>query len=184
MNRAKPTFDQAAREMVVLLEAKLGDSSSGPTDDSALLESLTQLIGALGGGEATLVDVATGLLDRRAWDRFLLAEEERSRRYGNGAGVVVVEVQPERPDDLKRAAEALRSSSRAHDLVARVGGHKLAVLATECKTSEIASMVARLEDRLVAAGVSASIGVSCRDATQGLLTAFEEAEHLASESRI
>src|SRR4051812_31944176 len=80
----------------------------------------------------TLLDPDTGLLDRNGWDRFSLGEEERCRRYGNQASVIVVRLAEIRPRHLKAAALAVRAGSRSHDLVARVAPTELAVLAAEC----------------------------------------------------
>ncbi len=75
-------------------------------------------------------DELTGLYNRRAWDKFLRAEEERCKQYGHPAAVLFIDL-----NDLKKvndslgheegdrliqnAAQVLRDNVRINDIVAR-----------------------------------------------------------------
>lgn len=132
-------------------------------------------------------DGPTGLYNRRAWDRLLAREEERCRRYGHPAAVVMVDL-----DGLKRvndaqghaagdvliaaAAHALRASARDADVVARLGGDEFGVLAVECDRAGAAALVRRMQAALAQAGVSASLGMAVRTPADGLVAACAEAD--------
>jgi len=129
----------------------------------------------------------TALFNRRGWTRLLAAEESRCRRYGHPAGVIVVDL-----DDLKsindslghfagdellaRAAAAMTEVKREQDLVARVGGDEFAVLAVECDRAGTDVLVNRLRAAFEAAGVRASFGSAMRVPSQGLQSAWAEAD--------
>jgi diguanylate cyclase (GGDEF)-like protein len=120
-------------------EALLG--VDGPTDTGDRGEATV----AAGG----LVDPETGLESSLAWDEALRHEEARVARYGRMATVVVVEL--EGLDQLGErlggavadkliypVAETLRRTSRASDVVARVGRARFHVLMPE--TDEVAAI--------------------------------------------
>lgn len=171
-------------------------------DSQDLVELLAGLLGTvlsleLSGVEArrraerleveVLTDGPTGLYNRRAWDRLLAREDERCRRYGHPAAVVMVDL-----DGLKRvndtqghaagdaliaaAAQALRSSARDVDVVARLGGDEFGVLAVECDRAGATELVRRLRTGLAQAGVRASVGMAVRVPGEGLGAACAEAD--------
>ncbi len=134
-----------------------------------------------------LVDPTTKLSNRRAWDELLAKEEERCRRYGHSAVVFVVDL-----DSLKRvndtaghaagdalitaAAEGLQQVARDADVVARLGGDEFGVIAVECDAAGAAVLLARLRQAFAERGVKASMGMSMRKPSLGLMAAWEEAD--------
>jgi diguanylate cyclase (GGDEF)-like protein len=126
-------------------------------------------------------DTLTGLLNRRGWERWLAREEERFRRFGDPASVVMMDLDGlKRVNDtegheagdayLRRAAETLRSVTRRGDPVARLGGDEFAMVAT-LDPDDVGPLVARLQDALDAAGTPCSAGV----APVGVASGFAEA---------
>ena len=137
-----------------------------------------------------LTDEITGLYNRRAWDRFLDAEDERCRRYGHPAAILIVDL-----DGLKevndrdghaagdalivRAAEALTSAARSADVVSRLGGDEFGVMSAECARDGALALLQRVRDAFADAGIKASIGVSGRTPpSAGLKSAWDEADRL------
>lgn len=132
-------------------------------------------------------DVLTGVGNRRRWARFLQAEEERLRRFGDPATVLVVDLDGLKAvndgqghaagDDLIcRAAQVLRRQLRDHDLLARLGGDEFGIVATHITPSQVPSLVARLRSALDEAGVAASIGHAPYAIADGLGAAWEQAD--------
>lgn len=126
-------------------------------------------------------DSLTGLLNRRGWDRWLAREEERFRRFGDPASVVMMDLDGlKRINDadgheagdayLRRTAATLRSVIRKEDALARLGGDEFAVMAA-AGPEDAAPLVARLRAALDAAGTPCSAGV----AHVGLTSGFAEA---------
>ena len=133
-------------------------------------------------------DSLTGLYNRRGWGRLMIAEEERCRRYGNPAGIVVVDLDglKEINDEqghaagdrvLRATADVLRSAARQTDVVARLGGDEFMVLAVETNPATLEGLANRLRDALVQAGIDASLGWAARD-PQGTL---EDAQQRADQ---
>jgi diguanylate cyclase (GGDEF)-like protein len=148
-------------------------------------------------GEA-LVDPLTGLSNRRAWERALAAEEERCRRYGAPACVIVVEFDsPEaegeiEDEDLLRAqrvalllrgAQALRHTVRKPDTLARLDDATFVVLGVECTNAEAMSLLRRLDLGLKEAGVSAALGMAMRARSERLSEAWKRAADAMEEHR-
>ena len=116
--------------------------------DGAFAESLERfadLVGvALGNAEARLAlearaatDPLTGLANHRSLQERLREEWERARRHHHGLALVMVDLDhfkrvndvfghPAGDGVLVEVARLLRQASRAHDLVARVGGEEFA----------------------------------------------------------
>ncbi len=126
-------------------------------------------------------DTLTGLLNRRGWERWLAQEEERFRRFGDPASVVMMDLDGlKRVNDteghdagdayLRRAADTLRAVTRRGDPIARLGGDEFAMVAT-VGPDDVGSLVARLQEALDAAGTPCSAGV----APVGVVTGFTEA---------
>lgn len=131
-------------------------------------------------------DGVTGVGNATYWDRILVSEESRCRRYGDRAAVLVVELADydallasEGPDAadviLRRAARVLRTECRQEDVVARLGGATFAVLSVGADEDGAAALAARIEDQLAATGTLASVGVAARDARTGLHAAWNAA---------
>jgi len=111
-------------------------------------------------------DPLTGLVNRQGWDWLLRAEDERARRYGSPAAVVSVDLEAEQrsadEDTVLSAARTIVAVTRSHDVVARLGGAELGVLAVECDASALSALVARVKDELAVAGVEAVVGAAVR----------------------
>jgi diguanylate cyclase (GGDEF)-like protein len=132
-------------------------------------------------------DPLTGLGNRRMWDRLLIKEEERCRRMGLEAAVLVVdldnlkEVNDQRGhaagDELLRlSASILARQTREPDDVARIGGDEFAIVAGDCGPEDRVALVARLREALERAGVHASIGAANRTTEGGLAGAWSAAD--------
>ena len=132
-------------------------------------------------------DQLTGLGNRRGWVSALEHEDTRCRRYGSGAGVLVLDL-----DELKQVndagghaagdelialcAEVLRVTSRPGDTVARTGGDEFAVLAVECDAMSMRALEARLRLQLRTAGVSAATGSATRRPGEHLAETWQRAD--------
>lgn len=134
-----------------------------------------------------VTDVLTGLRNRRGWEEILIAEESRSRRHGNPACVIAVDL-----DDLKtlndrqghsagdellrRTASSLGNALRGQDVAARVGGDEFTVLGIECDSEGAAGLYERIQEVLLRNNISASVGLALRNPRQGLMEAWQEAD--------
>lgn len=136
---------------------------------------------------AAMLDELTGLWNRRAWERFREAEEARCCRYGHSACVLSVDLDglklanDQRGHDagdelLRRAAQALTSSVREQDVVARVGGDEFAVLLVECQEEQGRAVERRLRAQLDRDQVAASVGFARREPGTGLDQAWLRAD--------
>lgn len=134
-------------------------------------------------------DSMTGLLNRGAWDKVLAKEEERCRRYGHSAAVLMIDLDGlkrvndtlghEAGDELiVRAAAALRAAGRDVDVVARLGGDEFGVLAVECDHAGAEVIAQRVREGLENAKVPASIGKAIRGHGTGLTEAVRLADQL------
>lgn len=139
-------------------------------------------------------DSMTGLFNRRAWDQLLAKEEERCRRYGHSAAVLIIDL-----DGLKhvndtlghksgdellvRAATALRAAGRDVDVVARLGGDEFAILAVECDQAGAEIIAQRVRGGLENANVLASVGMAIRGHQAGLSEAALQADQLMYQEK-
>jgi len=137
--------------------------------------------------EESLTDPLTGLYNRRGWDKFLASEEERCRRYGHPAVVIVIDI-----DELKqvndmmghtegdnliaRTAAVLSQSARSQDVVARLGGDEFGIISVECDSSSGKVLSERIQKSLAAANIKASTGIANRNPSHGLEAALKEAD--------
>jgi len=134
-----------------------------------------------------LMDPLTGLVNRRGWELLLDREEQRCRRYGALASVLIIDLDGLKAVNdtaghaagdtvLRTAADVLRDAVRSADIVARLGGDEFAVLSVETDLPAAHTERARLRDLLAAAGVSASVGAATRDPQGGLAAAVGHAD--------
>lgn len=132
-------------------------------------------------------DPMTGIGSRRGWDVVFAAEEERTRRLGDAAGVIVVDLDGLKRindsrghaagDDLiKRAAGAISRSVRHEDFAARLGGDEFGVLTIGAPDEVTELIAARISEALRAADVDASVGWSSRLRNESLGETFELAD--------
>ncbi len=132
-------------------------------------------------------DTLTGLMNRRGWDRFLALEEQRYRRFGDPACVVVLDldrlklINDTQGHDagaryIQRTARVLTESIRPGDLLARLGGDEFAIL-LPATTIELACEIGERVRAAVADSsllpVSLSIGIAplAKDSRVALLAA-------------
>ena len=138
-------------------------------------------------------DALTGLLNRRGWERWLAREEERFRRFGDPACVVMMDLDGlKRVNDteghdagdayLRRTADSLRSVTRRGDPVARLGGDEFAMVAT-VGPEDAGPLVARLQDALDAGGTPCSAGVAHVGVMRGFADAVAEADAAMYEDK-
>lgn len=130
----------------------------------------------------SLADPITGLGNRRYWTHLLAAEESRCRRYGDPAVVIVMDLHDGRAELLREAGDALRSTSRTHDVVARVGGASLALLAVNCHPEGAKTVTQRIRKELRSRGVVATVGAAVRKQATGLEGAWMEADSRSRSS--
>lgn len=137
-------------------------------------------------GEAR-TDSLCGILNRRGWDDAVEAEAARCDRYGDVAGVVVMDLDGlKRINDtdghaagdraLRAAASALRGSVRTVDVVARTGGDEFAVLVARTDEQAMDALTARIRASLAEVGVAASVGCAVRDVRETLGEAVQRAD--------
>ncbi len=131
-------------------------------------------------------DPLTGLLNRRGWDRWMAREEDRFRRFGDPACVVMLDLDGLKAVNdtvghdagdryLRRAAAVMRSSVRSGDPVARLGGDEFALVAP-VGAEDAGRLVDRLQDDLDRAGVPCSLGVAPFTVHGGFASACSEAD--------
>jgi diguanylate cyclase (GGDEF)-like protein len=133
------------------------------------------------------VDPLTGLLNRRGWDRYLQMEEERFRRFGDPACVVVIDLDRlklvndteghEAGDRyIRRAAEVLARTVRDADVLARLGGDEFGIVAVGATLDEAGELVARAEGAMRSAGVAGSFGFAPYSVVTGFPGAVKAAD--------
>lgn len=137
--------------------------------------------------EESLVDGLTGISNRRAWDQMLEVEEQRCKRSGTPASVIIADVDRLKGINdteghaagdalLRHVATTLRRTSREPDIVARTGGDEFAVLAVNCGREDALVLTDRLRAALEKEGIAASIGTATRTPSGGLSRTVEEAD--------
>lgn len=133
------------------------------------------------------LDGLTHLLNRRGWEQLVAHEEARCCRYGNPAGVILIDL-----DDLKfvndqqghasgdqlirSTAQLLRQSVRTVDIVARLGGDEFSVVAVDTPEEGMLLLLDRIESTLNAHPIRASIGWAMRNPRGDLTQALAEAD--------
>jgi diguanylate cyclase (GGDEF)-like protein len=177
----QPDTVVAELELVELLAALLGRCLQAELQAAAEARRAERL------QAEALTDVLTGLYNRRAWEQLLSAEEERCRRYGHPAAVIVADIDGlKRINDsqghtagdslIARTAIALRGALRDGDIIARLGGDEFGILCVECDHRGAAALIRRLHQALAASNVRASVGYSVRVPPSGLSQAHERAD--------
>lgn len=137
--------------------------------------------------QEALIDPLTNLYNRRGWDQLCTKEDERCRRFGYSAAILICDL-----DDLKTindteghatgdalllsTASALRKAVRTLDIVARVGGDEFGILAIECDRAGATALYQRIETLLEASGIRASIGLALGSTEQGLKLTWQQAD--------
>ncbi len=178
----------ALEPLLVLLSALL----------SAVLEADMTATNAARERESALresdVDVLTGLLNRRGWERFIESEEARFRRFGDPAAVIMMDLDRLKhindtdghaagDECIRRAAQILLGVCRASDVVARLGGDEFGVIAVGADPEQAKVLLQRLDQRLTAAGVSGSLGYAPFSVVAGFPGAQQAADAMMYEQK-
>ena len=139
-------------------------------------------------------DQLTGLASRVQWEEALTSEEARWRRYGHGVVLVAMDLNGLKAandrwghafgDELLRAAaQIVRSSLRASDVVARIGGDEFGAILLETDAAGAAALRARVQAASNAwrgtqpdARLSVSLGWAVAEAGESLRDAFARAD--------
>jgi len=128
------------------------------------------------------IDVLTGLLNRRSFDRRLATEHGRAIRFNKPYALALLDIDhfkrvndrhghPAGDEVLTQLAQILARQFREVDVVARYGGEEFAVILPEISGSVAKGVVERVRRAIAATpfvlpdgreiGVTVSIGVSC-----------------------
>jgi len=105
--------------------------------------------------QLAMVDALTGLYNRRFAEQRLLAETDRSKRYGHPLTVLLIDLNDfKRINDrhghlagdlvLKEFAKRLSRSVRVSDIPVRMGGDEFLVVLPECPEDQIPGLIKRL----------------------------------------
>jgi diguanylate cyclase (GGDEF)-like protein len=135
----------------------------------------------------SITDSLTGVANVRAWWATLQREAARADRRRATALVAVVDLDGlKRVNDadghlagdllLRATAHAVTNAVRAADFVARLGGDEFGVLAVDYDPPEPEALVARLEERLDAEEIAASIGAALYQPGASIDAVFHEAD--------
>lgn len=146
-------------------------------------------------GNAASVDALTKLGNRRAFDAYLRAEEDRCVRHEHGGTVFVIDLDRLKQINdtdghgagdryLRTAAIALNEAMRPTDVVFRIGGDEYATVAVRSDSADAEGIAARMREQLDAHGVDASIGWASRPPEATLLQAFAAADEAMYRQKV
>ncbi|MBI5612682.1 MAG: diguanylate cyclase, partial [Gammaproteobacteria bacterium] len=128
------------------------------------------------------IDVLTGLLNRRVFDRRLDEEQRRAQRYGKPYALMMIDIDrfkrindsyghPAGDAVLKTVGRVLMEQFRDVDIVARYGGEEFTVILPEISGGTAKAVAERVRQAIAGTpftlpdgreiGVTVSIGVSC-----------------------
>lgn len=169
----EPLLNLLGTLLSTVLEADLARTAAERLAERTLLEAES--------------DAMTGLLNRRGWDRYLAAEEDRYKRFGDPGSVVILDLDRLKEindvlghdagdECIRRAADTLRDTVRSTDIVARLGGDEFGVVATNTGPEDTHALVVRLSEALAAAGVSGSLGHAAYTIVSGFPGAWKAAD--------
>jgi len=101
---------------------------------------------------AARIDLESGAVAQREFDRVLDTEARRARRYARPLSLVMLEMPAEGPGAVPRAVvEALRGHVRECDAIGRVGKRRLVLMLVECPVVEARRVAERARDVLAQA---------------------------------
>ena len=114
-------------------------------------------------------DALTGLFNRREFETRMQEEQSRAQRLGSLCGLLLLDVDHFKAVNdtyghkagdelLQTVGVLLRSTLRAHDIVARFGGDEFAVLVTDTNTEQVLAIAQRIGVQALEQGISLSIG--------------------------
>lgn len=132
-------------------------------------------------------DALTGLANRRAWMSAVGADAIRAGRYGDGIGIIMIDL-----DGLKiindteghaagdaliqRAAGLISRSADERALAARLGGDEFAILVEPATEALLEARAQTLRESLLHAGIAASLGYAMRSMKEDYETAIRNAD--------
>lgn len=140
------------------------------------------------------VDALTGLLNRRGWDRYLDVEEERFRRFGDPAYVVVIDldhlkvVNDTHGHDagdryIRCAADVLARTVRGTDVLARLGGDEFGIVVPGVTLEQAGELVCRADRAMRSSGVAGSFGLAPYSVVTGFPGAVQAADSAMYEQK-
>jgi len=149
-----PVFDAAGVSLVALAQA-LREAGERHRRAGAADEVWRRI------EEIALRDPLTGVLNRRAFERFATQEFARAQRYGFPLALALFDLDhfkevndalghPAGDRLLQRFAAFLQSSTRQSDFVARLGGDEFALLMTHTEPAAALGLVQRLRESVEA----------------------------------
>ena len=144
----------------------------------------------------TQTDPLTGLGNRRAYDQRLITEAQRAQRYGTNYAVAIIDIDHFKDVNdnyghtagdlvLKAIAEILSAHSRAHELVARIGGEEFAIVFSQIELNDalvrLNSLREKIQQKSFQTGdatfsCTISAGISLSDGEQSLTQVHEAAD--------
>jgi diguanylate cyclase (GGDEF)-like protein len=181
----------------------------GLVDQLPLLDLLSSMLSAVLAADSAVTAVAreletarreadtdslTGLLNRRGWDRYLEKEEDRFRRFGDAACVLVLDldylkiVNDTKGHDagdryIREAARVMSAVLRPGDVLARLGGDEFGIVAVGAGTTQAERMIGRMQQALIEAGVSGSFGHAPYSVVTGFPGAWQAADEAMYEQK-
>ena len=125
----------------------------------SLLESDLKLMEQKRKGERSQLsswqDPLTGLYNRDAWLHFLNVEDGRCKRYGREASIITLEFEltlinqaegKAKVDQwIKQMSQLLKDVLREQDIIARVSGNEIAIIALETEAERLGGLIERLQ---------------------------------------
>lgn len=125
----------------------------------SLLESDLKLIEQARKGERSQLsswqDQLTGLYNRDAWLHFLNVEDGRCKRYGREASIITLEFGLKQINHtegktkvdqwIKQMAQLLKDVLREQDIIARVSGNEIAIIALETEAERLGGLIERIQ---------------------------------------
>jgi diguanylate cyclase (GGDEF)-like protein len=132
-------------------------------------------------------DALTGVLNRAGWDQALEREAKRCRALGQGASVLVIDLDDLKgmndryghaygDDQIRGLADSITGAARSEDVVARLGGDEFALLAPGSAPGTADELARRLRAEFERRAIPASIGAAECPPTGDLVEAWRRAD--------
>ncbi|MCS3904289.1 diguanylate cyclase (GGDEF)-like protein [Methylohalomonas lacus] len=136
-----------------------------------------------------MIDDMTSVYNRNGWEKLIEKEEQRCRRYGHTAGILIIDL-----DDLKdindsegheagdvllhQAAKLLQQCNRASDVIARLGGDEFGILGVEMNSRQTEALGERVQQCLADGDINASVGWATRHGEVDINQAIKQADRM------